>query len=108
MFISCTYVGGSFGTVIVFPLCGWILDKLDWEAVFYITGVMGVGWYLFWFFLGTDHVQMTKVFWRLKVNWKNFSTKIQKYFTIHFTCSESCALSKVNYNQRKSIGSWNS
>ena len=30
---------------------------------------------------------------QLKVNWKYF---LQKFSTIHFTCSESCALSKVN------------
>ena len=30
--------------------------------------------------LGPDHVQMTKVFWRLKVNWKN----LQKYFCKFF------------------------
>ena len=29
---------------------------------------------------------------------EKFSTKIQKYFPIHFTYSESCALSKVNCN----------
>ena len=30
-------------------------------------------------------------------------TKIQKYFAIHFTCSESCALSKLNCSHQKSI-----
>ena len=49
-------------------------------------------------------MQLSKVFWGLKVNWKNFSSKMQKYFPIHFTSSESCALSKVNWNQPKSIG----
>ena len=37
---------------------------------------------------------MTKVNWRPKVNWKNVA---QKYFTIHFTCSESCALRKPRH-----------
>ena len=54
--------------------------------------------------LGPDHVQLSKVFWGLKVNWKHFSTKIRKYFPIYFTSTESCALSKVNWNQQKSIG----
>ena len=45
-----------------------------------------------------------KVFCRLKVNWKDF---LQKNFAIHFTCSESCTLSKVNCKQRKSIGTQN-
>ena len=30
--MSCTYVGSSFGTVIAFPLCGFILDNLEWEV----------------------------------------------------------------------------
>ena len=38
------------------------------------------------------------------MNWKNFQQKMQKYFPIYYTSSESCALSKVNWNQRKSIG----
>ena len=29
---------------------------------------------------------------------EKFSPKIQKYFTIHFTCGESCILSKVDCN----------
>ena len=45
-----------------------------------------------------------KVFCRLKINWKDF---IQKKIAIHFTCSESCTLSKVNCKQRKSIGTQN-
>ena len=49
-------------------------------------------------------MQLSKVFWGLKVNWKNFSTKMRKYFPIYFTSTESCALSKVNWNQQKSIG----
>ena len=65
-------------------------------------GVVGHG--CTWLHIGPDHVQLTKVNWRLKVNWKIFSTKMRKYLPIHFTSSESCALSKVNWNQRKSIG----
>ena len=41
---------------------------------------------------------MTKVNCRLKVNWNDVA---QKYFTIQFTCSESCALSKVIYQTMK-------
>ena len=32
MWLSCVIVGGSFGTVVAFPLCGFILDQLDWEV----------------------------------------------------------------------------
>ena len=34
--------------------------------------------------LGPDHVQLTKVNWRLQVNWKNFQEIICKDFPIHF------------------------
>ena len=34
--------------------------------------------------LGPDHVQLTKVNWRLKVNWKNFQEIFCKIFPIHF------------------------
>ena len=54
--------------------------------------------------LGPDHVQLTLLNWRPKVNWKNFSTKFRKYFPIHFAYTESCALSKVNWKSYKSIG----
>ena len=30
--------------------------------------------------IGPDHVQMTKVFWRLKVNWKNLKQKFKNMF----------------------------
>ena len=38
---------------------------------------------------------------------ENFPINNQKYFTIQFTCSESCALSKVNIKQWKWIGNIN-
>ena len=34
--------------------------------------------------LGPDHVQLTKVNWRLKVNWKNFQEFFWKIFPIDF------------------------
>ena len=33
---------------------------------------------------GPDHVQLTKVNWRLQVNWKNFQEIFCKDFPIHF------------------------
>ena len=49
-------------------------------------------------YYGPDHVQLTKVNWRLKVNSKFFLQKFRNIFTIHFTCSESCALSKLTHD----------
>ena len=50
-------------------------------------------------YLGPDHAQITKVFWRLGSEFENFPVNNQKYLTIQFTCSESSALSKVNIKQ---------
>lgn len=33
------------------PFLGWIAEKYGWEAVFYITGVIGCVWYIFWLIL---------------------------------------------------------
>ena len=33
-FISITYSGSAFGTVITYPLCGYILATLDWEVIY--------------------------------------------------------------------------
>lgn len=53
-FISFTYTGGNLGTVITYPLCGFILSTLDWEAVFYITGGFSGLWCVLWFVVLTD------------------------------------------------------
>lgn len=45
-----TYVGGkSLAVVMAYPLFGWIIDNSKWENVFYVSGVMGVAWCLFWY-----------------------------------------------------------
>ena len=31
-FTSFAYVGGTFGTIITYPLCGLILDNIGWEV----------------------------------------------------------------------------
>ena len=53
----------------------------------------------FWAGSCTSELQL-KVNCRLKVNCKNF---LQKKITIHFTCSESCTLSKLNCSHQKSF-----
>jgi ACS family sodium-dependent inorganic phosphate cotransporter len=47
-FVTFTYIGGTFGTMITYPICGVVLDKLGWEAVFYLTGGLGILWFLVW------------------------------------------------------------
>ena len=35
-------------------MCGWILTKMGWPAVFYVSGVLGLLWYFTWYFLVYD------------------------------------------------------
>lgn len=53
-FVTFTYIGGTFGTMITYPVCGVILDGLGWEAVFYISGGLGLVWSLMWFSFVSD------------------------------------------------------
>ena len=46
--ISIYSPGGAFGTCVTYPLCGWILDTMSWDAVFYITGGITVVWAILW------------------------------------------------------------
>ncbi|NP_001123317.1 na[+]-dependent inorganic phosphate cotransporter isoform X1 [Nasonia vitripennis] len=52
-FVS-SYLGSSVGAAITYPLCASIIDAYGWEAVFYITSMLGLVWYVFWLFLVYD------------------------------------------------------
>ncbi|KAJ9584718.1 hypothetical protein L9F63_020923 [Diploptera punctata] len=49
-FIWCT-IGGTFGTMITFPLCGVIMDTVGWEMAFYFTAVFMLIICVTWYFL---------------------------------------------------------
>lgn len=42
------------GASVTYPVCGLIIDAMGWEAVFYISGALGVLWWLAWVFLVFD------------------------------------------------------
>lgn len=46
--------GSSVGAALTFPLCGLIIDWMNWEAVFHTTGSIGVLWFIVWWFLAFD------------------------------------------------------
>ena len=46
--------GGSLGTLVIFTLAGALADTLGWEAVFYVTGGLGLVWVAAWFPLVAD------------------------------------------------------
>ncbi|KAH1015828.1 putative inorganic phosphate cotransporter isoform X2 [Dendroctonus ponderosae] len=59
-FGAYVYAGSNFGTIISLPLSGWLcsLKMSDgtggWPLAFYIFGVLGVIWFIFWIFLVYD------------------------------------------------------
>lgn len=42
------------GAALTFPMCGLIINRFNWEAVFYISGAIGIAWYLAWWILVYD------------------------------------------------------
>lgn len=53
--IHCGNVSGSsVGVTITYPLCGFILNHLPWEAVFYVTGTLGTIWFISWWIIVYD------------------------------------------------------
>eukprot|EP00095_Tigriopus_kingsejongensis_P004809 maker-scaffold182_size278544-snap-gene-1.27 protein:Tk04809 transcript:maker-scaffold182_size278544-snap-gene-1.27-mRNA-1 annotation:"inorganic phosphate cotransporter" len=53
-FAALASMGGTFGTIFIYPVSGMILTKYDWQAVFYVSGILSGVWCLLWFFLVTD------------------------------------------------------
>ncbi|XP_014230094.1 putative inorganic phosphate cotransporter isoform X1 [Trichogramma pretiosum] len=55
-FVS-SYLGSSVGAAVTYPLCATIISNYNWEAVFHITSLIGIVWYVFWLFLVYDSPQ---------------------------------------------------
>ena len=53
-FIAKGYFGSAFGTVIMFPLCGAIVQAWGWEMAFHIIGVWNSIWFACWWLLVFD------------------------------------------------------
>lgn len=48
------YLGSSVGAALTFPMCGYIIDLMGWEYVFYISGVLGSAWFCAWWLFVFD------------------------------------------------------
>lgn len=53
-FAALASMGGTFGTIFIYPLCGMILSAYNWQAVFYISGAVISLWCVVWFQMITD------------------------------------------------------
>ncbi|XP_064111730.1 putative inorganic phosphate cotransporter [Macrobrachium nipponense] len=48
-FVSIVYFAATFSITLTFPLCGVVIAKHGWEAVFYTSGACSLFWCFFWF-----------------------------------------------------------
>lgn len=48
------YIGSPLGMSIFFPIFGWITAALSWEWAFYLCGLCGIIWFLFWQYFAFD------------------------------------------------------
>lgn len=48
---SMPYSGTFVGMVIAMSSCGILAQTYGWESVFYVYGIIGCVWYVFWIFL---------------------------------------------------------
>ncbi|XP_055370914.1 sialin [Condylostylus longicornis] len=56
-FASVVYAGSNIGTVISLPLAGWLCSLQfmgGWPLAFYIFGILGIIWFIFWMLLVFD------------------------------------------------------
>lgn len=52
--VSQTYFGSTFGMVFTFPMCGFIISSIGWEACFYIISCLSLLWSVVWYFFAYD------------------------------------------------------
>ncbi|KAF5291403.1 hypothetical protein FQR65_LT01713 [Abscondita terminalis] len=47
-------LASALGAAITMPICGYLIENLGWESVFYVTGSVGLLWSICWFMLIYD------------------------------------------------------
>lgn len=47
-------LGGTFGTVVTWSLCGILISSLGWEWAFYVPGIITIVWCILWFIIVSD------------------------------------------------------
>lgn len=46
--------GSSIGIGVTYVMCGYLITTFGWESVFYVTGGLGLLWYICWILLVYD------------------------------------------------------
>ncbi|XKL65604.1 hypothetical protein PGB90_009024 [Kerria lacca] len=52
---SFAFSGSFFGTVVAFPVCGFLADKFGWSSTFYVPGIVAIIWCITWFICVKDN-----------------------------------------------------
>ena len=52
--VSKTYFGSTFGAIITYPMCGFIIDQFGWEPCFYVIAAITIVWTIVWYFIVYD------------------------------------------------------
>lgn len=47
-------LGGAIGTVVTWSLTGPLIENFGWDYAFYVPGVIGAIWCVFWLYLVYD------------------------------------------------------
>lgn len=57
-------LGSALGAALTYPLCGTIIYLFNWQVAFYVTGALGVIWFISWWFTiyntPNEHPTITK------------------------------------------------
>lgn len=71
-----TLSGLTFGAVLGFILGSWIIGILGWPLIFYLFGLSGIIWLLFWFYFGQNETQEDiSVEYKKPIPWKDLIGK---------------------------------
>lgn len=57
---SIQYAGTFVGIVIAMSTCGILSETFGWESVFYVYGVVGCIWYIFWVWIVRESPEKDK------------------------------------------------
>ncbi|XP_023342327.1 sialin isoform X2 [Eurytemora carolleeae] len=53
-FVAQSYFGSTFGLILTFPMCGYIIESFGWAACYYVIFCITMCWSLAWFTLIHD------------------------------------------------------
>lgn len=67
-FSALASMGGTFGTIFIYPAVGLVLGAYNWQVVFYLGGVIAFAWCAAWYFLVTDEPTAHKCISRAEVD----------------------------------------